>query len=80
MAIQIAGTTVIDNSRNLTNLAQVYAQGVVGSASSIFTSTGSGVQWKDLASILASAPATYLNYFTIDTTSTNYTEKGGQHD
>jgi hypothetical protein len=72
MAIQISGTTVIDNSRNLINLSQVYANGVVGSASSIFTSTGAGIRWRDLASILADAPATYLNYLTINTTSANY--------
>ena len=45
MAIQISGTTVVDNSRNLTNINTVSAGGTVGTAGSVLSSTGTGIQW-----------------------------------
>lgn len=72
MAIQISGTTVIDNSRNFTNINQVYAQNNVGLADSIFTSTGTGVQWKNISSLLSTNLSTYFHYLTLDTTSSSY--------
>lgn len=44
MAIQISGTTVIDNSRNFIPVT-IEAGGGVGSSGQVLTSTGSGVQW-----------------------------------
>jgi hypothetical protein len=71
MAIKISGNNVIDDARKFIPVT-VEAQGVVGVGYSVFTSTGSGVQWRDLATILANVPANYVNYLTIDTTSANY--------
>jgi len=73
MAIKISGNNVIDDTRKFIPVT-VEAQGVVGVAASIFTSTGTGVRWRDLASILESAPANYLNYILLDDTigSTTY--------
>jgi hypothetical protein len=44
MAIQISGTTVIDNSRKFIPVS-IEAGGVVGTAGSILSSTGTGIQW-----------------------------------
>lgn len=71
MAIKISGNNVIDDTRKFIPVT-VEAQGNVGVAYSIFTSTGAGVQWRNLATILDNAPANYVNYLTIDTTSANY--------
>jgi hypothetical protein len=52
MAIQISGTTVIDNSRNLANIGSIQAGsgGPTGTSGQVLQSTGTGVTW-------ASAPA-----------------------
>jgi hypothetical protein len=68
MAIKVNNVTVIDN---VSSQPVFYAQGSVGSASSIFTSTGGGVRWRNINDLVAGGE-TYLNYFTIDTTSANY--------
>jgi hypothetical protein len=49
MAIKISNVTVIDNNRNFIGVAitasSIYANGTVGTAGSILTSTGTGIQW-----------------------------------
>lgn len=49
MAIQISGTNVVDNSRNanveILTATSIYANGNVGTAGSVLSSTGSGIQW-----------------------------------
>ena len=49
MAIKISSTTVIDNSRNFIGAAltatSIYANGTVGTARSVLSSTGSGIEW-----------------------------------
>jgi hypothetical protein len=54
MAIKINNDVVIDNSRNFIGSAltvtSIYASGTVGTAGSILSSTGSGLQWISLAS------------------------------
>ena len=74
MAIQISGTTVIDNSRNFIGtgltVTQVYAQGNVGAAGSGLTSTGSGIEW-------ASTSSTGIGTFQEFTTSGTWTKPSG---
>lgn len=60
MAIQISGTTVVDNSRNLTNINTVSAGGTVGTAGSILSSTGTGIEW------ISAGNAASLNVITSD--------------
>lgn len=53
MAIKINNTTVIDDGRNfsgvgLTITGGLYVNGTVGTAGSVLTSTGTGVQWETL--------------------------------
>lgn len=54
MAIKISSNTVIDNSRNFIGAAltatSIYASGTVGTAGSVLTSTGSGIQWTSVGS------------------------------
>jgi hypothetical protein len=49
MAIRINNTTVIDDSRNFIGVAltatSIYADGTVGTAGSVLTSTGTGIVW-----------------------------------
>jgi hypothetical protein len=49
MAIKISNVTVIDDNRNFIGVAitasSIYANGTVGTAGSILTSTGTGIQW-----------------------------------
>jgi hypothetical protein len=49
MAIKINNTTVIDDSRNFIGVAltatSIYASGTVGTAGSVLTSTGTGIEW-----------------------------------
>jgi len=49
MAIRINNTTVIDDSRNFIGVAltatSIYANGTVGVAKSVLTSTGTGIEW-----------------------------------
>lgn len=49
MAIRINNTTVIDDSRNFIGVAltatSIYASGSVGTAGSVLTSTGTGIEW-----------------------------------
>lgn len=44
MAIQISGTTVIDNSRKFIPVT-IEAGSTVGTAGSVLKSTGSGIEW-----------------------------------
>jgi hypothetical protein len=55
MAIQISGTTVIDNSRNFIPVT-IEAGSTVGTAGSVLSSTGSGIEW-----IKGGAALTVLN-------------------
>jgi hypothetical protein len=48
MAIQVSGTTVIDNSRKFIPVT-IEAGGGVGSSGQVLTSTGSGVNWTTLS-------------------------------
>jgi len=68
MAIKVNNVTVIDN---VSSQPVFYAQGSVGSSSSIFTSTGSGVRWRNINDLVTSGE-TYLNWLTLNTTSTDY--------
>jgi hypothetical protein len=49
MAIKINNTTVIDDGRNFAGVAltatSIYASGSVGTAGSVLTSTGTGIEW-----------------------------------
>ena len=44
MAIQISGTTVIDNTRKFIPVS-IQAGSTVGTAGSVLLSTGSGIEW-----------------------------------
>lgn len=47
MALKINGTTVVDDSRNLTNIVAIYANNSVGAAGSVLASTGVGITWTE---------------------------------
>ena len=77
MAIKISGTTVIDDSRNFIGVAvtatSIYANGTVGTAGSVLSSTGSGIEWIEVAGGFSvtndtSTNSTYYPVF-VDTTS-----------
>lgn len=66
MAIQISGTTVIDNSRNIKNISALYdTNNSVGTASSILVSTGSGIQWKSSSSAVSTGLLSLNGYFSV---------------
>jgi len=70
MALKINGTTVVDDSRNLTNIVAIYANNTVGSAGSVLTSTGVGITWTD---------SQYTSTFNTGiTTSQFFSVNGGQ--
>jgi hypothetical protein len=50
MAIKIAGTTVIDDSRNLDNIVGLRANSSFGTTGQVLTSNGSVAYWADAAS------------------------------
>ena len=60
MAIQISGTTVIDNSRKFIPVT-VEAGGGVGSSGQVLSSTGTGIQWITPASGFAVTDDTTTN-------------------
>jgi hypothetical protein len=70
MAIQIGGTTVIDNSRKFIPVT-VEAGGGVGSSGQVLSSTGTGIQWITPASGFAVTDDTttdatyYVGYATV---------------
>lgn len=55
MAIKIQGTTVIDDSRNVTNVANLTATGTI-------TGDGSGLTSVNAATLNSQLPSHYLNY------------------
>jgi hypothetical protein len=70
MALKINNTTVVDDSRNLTNIVAIYANNTIGDAGSLLASTGVGITWSD---------SQYTSTFNTGiTTSQFFSVNGGQ--
>lgn len=72
MAIQISGTTVIDNSRKFIPVS-IEASGTVGTAGSVLSSTGSGIRWVSGGFPVTNDTSTDSTYYPVFVNSTSGT-------